>query len=185
MLRLLLIALVIAVTLAVLLGQCPKADGDPGGQVPAPGLCEYPGVGGSGMAGVLVPGYWYWCDFPTEINGSHWHCELLGAAGQAMIGFSMMFQAGLSGPVGGIVGSCTWRCPDLSMAESPNPPGAWRDPIRPTRCKTIGPNPDEVPVAVAEPIPPPAPIPPPILPAVTDPVCSNPLATVDAACGPG
>jgi hypothetical protein len=200
----------IGVPAALLLLSCPVANADIGGQVPAPGLCEYPGVGGSGMIGVLAPAYYYWCDFPTELNGSHWHCEDAGAAGQGTIGFSMMFQAGLSGPVGGIVGSCTWRCPDLTMAEAPNPPGGWKDAIRPTKCKTIGPNPHEVPAPVSEPIgeqgavpsvpfgqpqppagtpeAPPAPGMPPtgapaeILPSVTDPVCPNPDATVTSSC---
>jgi hypothetical protein len=165
--------------IAVLLSTA-VAQADPGGNIPAPGLCEYPGVGGSGM---IMSSYYYWCDFPTEINGSHWHCELGGFAITAIGGVSfMMFSAGISGQVGGINGSCTWRCPDMSMAQSPNPPGAWRDSISPTKCKTIGPNPDEVPVAVSEPIPPPVPIPPPIVPSVTDPVCPDPLATTNLQC---
>ena len=35
-------------------------------------LCQYPGVGVG--AGVIL-GRGGYCDYPTEINGSHMHCE--------------------------------------------------------------------------------------------------------------
>lgn len=138
--------------------------------------------------------YYYYCDFPTEINGSHWHCEWGGFAIQAVGGVSiMMFSAGISGNVGGLTGSCTWRCPNLTMAAPPNPPGAWKDYVAPTRCKTVGPNPD---VEAPPPVPPPPtsepPPPPPVapgppladlLPSVTNPRCSNPNATNNNGCG--
>jgi hypothetical protein len=182
---------------------CSVAHADPGGQIPAPGLCEYPGIGGSGM---IMSSYYYWCDFPTELNGSHHHCELGGFAIQANgnVGVNiMMFSAGvgISGNIGGITGSCTWRCPDNTLAQAPNPPGGWKDGIIPTKCKTIGPNPDEVPAPVSAPIaeqgavpavpfgdPPPA-VPaagaPPagLFPSVTDPVCPNPDAPTNEGCG--
>jgi hypothetical protein len=171
----------------IILFNAPAAQADVGGAVPAPGLCEYPGVCGSGM---IMNAYYYWSDFPTEINGAHWHCQWGGASIDAAAGISiMMFTAGISGHIGALNGTCTWRCPDMSLAEPPNPPGAWKDPIRPSKCKTVGPDPNappaEVAAPVADPIPPPAPIPPPILPAVTDPACPNPDATVNKACGAG
>jgi hypothetical protein len=88
------------------------------------GLCEYPGVGAAvnifGIRGLF-------CDFPTEINGSHWHCEWGGAGIGGVIGFS---DNGLSGGLagGGVGGaSCTWRCPDGTLAPPPNPPGMWKE----------------------------------------------------------
>lgn len=88
------------------------------------GLCEYPGVGVG--ANVLV-GRGYFCDFPTEINGSHWHCEYGGAGlGGGFILNGDMGSIGIAG--GGIGGaSCSWRCPDNTMAPAPNPPGAWKE----------------------------------------------------------
>ena len=60
----------------------PVTHADIGGNIPGPGLCDYPGVGSSGnVMGVN----WYYCDFPIEINGSHWHCAygiyILGGVG--------------------------------------------------------------------------------------------------------
>jgi hypothetical protein len=181
LLRLLLILLAAAITLLVLLNN-PRAHSDPGGVIPAPGLCEYPGVGSSGQ---IMNAYYYWCDFPTEINGSHHHCVLGGFVIDGSVGVSiLMFNAGVSGHIGGITGSCSWRCPDNSLAAQPNPPGGWKDPIKPIVCKSIGPNPDvEVPAPVDDPISPPTPIPSPMLPSVTDPACPNPDATVNSACG--
>jgi hypothetical protein len=77
------------------------------------------------------------CDFPTEINGSHWHCEWGGAGIGGVIGFN---DGGISGGLagGGVGGaSCTWRCPDNTLAPAPNPPGAWKTyliPV-PNACK--------------------------------------------------
>ncbi len=159
--------LAIPAVVLMLLFNSPTSKADIGGQIPAPGLCEYPGVGGSGM---IMSTYFYWCDFPTEINGSHWHCQEGGFAITAMGSVSiMMFTAGLSGQVGGIIGSCSWRCPDMSMAAQPNPPGAWKDSIITEKCKAVGPNPDE-PQPEAAPAPP-------VMPTVTDPAAPNPLAT--------
>ena len=89
--------------------------------------CDYPGVG----IGVNVLGInGVFCDFPTEINGSHWHCE----EGGVRLGIGA--GSGLSGEIAGLnvagVGqgidgeSCSWRCPDGVMAPPPNPPGAWK-----------------------------------------------------------
>ena len=167
--------------------SCAVAHADVGGAVPAPGLCEYPGVCGSGM---IMNAYYYWSDFPTEINGSHWHCQWGGGSIDAAAGISiMMFTAGISGHIGALNGTCTWRCPDMSLAAQPDPPGAWKDHITPTKCKTVGPNPDvEAPPPEPSPTPEVVPSGPPpavLLPSVTDPTCPNPDATVTRACGPG
>lgn len=121
--------------LVYLFGSAP-AYADVGGTVPAPGLCDYPGVGSSGMA---MNSYWYTCDFPIEENGSHWHCEYGGGSVVATAGVSiMMFNAGIAGNVGVITGTCSWRCPDLTLAAPPNPPGAWKNRITPVKCVAVG-----------------------------------------------
>lgn len=125
---------------------------------------------------MVMSTYVYFCDFPTEINGSHWHCELGGAALQAAVnvGVSIGFLSiggSLSGNVGAIGGSCTFRCPDMTIAATPNPPGAWKDYITPAKCKTVAPNPD------AKPDPPPDLSPSAQEPAVTNPDNPNPDAT--------
>lgn len=179
--RLLFILFVIHVFLA------PAAIAGPDGTVPSPGLCDYPGVGVS----FQVMNVWHYnCDFPTEINGSHWHCELDGVdlqgAVTAGISISMFSLAGtLSGQIGGIFGSCSWRCPDLTLARQPNPPGAWKSYLAPVECKSVGPAPPRAGDEAADRAPPPAngPVsaaqgllaPPPVPPANTNPVPGNPL----------
>ena len=197
--RLLLIALAIAITLAVLL-NCPKAGADSGnfGPGPMPGLCTYPSVCTVGGAGAIVATYWLWEDWPVESNGSHRRCHYLviSTNGNVQVGFSMMITAsvGAEGLVGGGEGGCHYVCPDGRAAkdEFPNPPGAWRDAIRPTKCQAGGPDPFAPPpppqdVPIAPPIPvqgallPDAP-PAEVLPSQTLPVCGNPDATVTTAC---
>ena len=169
-----------AAAAALLALTAPLARAEVGGEVPAPGLCEYPGVGASHMigAGPFTTVYVYVCDFPTEINGSHWHAELGGDAVQAALSAGITlgpFNAGggLTGNLGYIGGSTSWRCPDNSISEPPNPPGAWKNHITPSKCKTIAPNPD---------LPPPDPDIPPApdnhaTAAVTNPDNPNPDAT--------
>ena len=94
---------------------------------PAPAnadLCPYPGVG---VGANVLFGHGGFCDFPTEINGAHMHCETGGFSLGGGIAFTDTggFGGGVSG--GGIGGaSCSWRCPDNTMAPAPNPPGAWK-----------------------------------------------------------
>jgi hypothetical protein len=85
--------------------------------------CPYPGVGIL-QVNILGIGGGF-CDMPTEINGSHWHCQAGGINVGGVFG-------GASGPlsvggnpagIGGL--SCNWRCPDGTDAPAPNPPGAW------------------------------------------------------------
>ena len=93
--------------------------------------CVYPFVGVSATIDVLVEGGGQFCDGPMEINGSHYHCESGGgglgggAIGLAPIGGLTAGGFGGNG-IGGKGGSCTWRCPDNTMAPAPNPPQAWR-----------------------------------------------------------
>lgn len=146
----------------------PAAQADIGGNVPAPGLCDYPGVGGSGME---MGAYHYWCDFPTEENGSHWHCEYGGGAVQGVGGINIfMFSASVLTPLGVLEGSCSFRCPDSSLSAPPNPPGAWKNALTPKKC---------VPVEVAPAAEPNTGLPPwpGQLPGVTNPATPNPVTT--------
>ncbi len=88
--------------------SAPKAEAD---------YCEYPAVGYSAN---LALGTGAYCDYPTEINGSHLHCEGggFGLGGGNFQSFSIDAFG-----IGGF--SCTWRCPDNTPAPAPNPPGAW------------------------------------------------------------
>jgi hypothetical protein len=108
---------------------CSNASGDVGGQIPGPGPCAYPGIGNFGVVGEGVNAQYYvWCDEPTEINGSHRHCELAGAITEFNAGVSfMMFNAGIGGPIGFLGGSCSYRCPNNAQAQEimPNPPSVW------------------------------------------------------------
>lgn len=184
--RILAAAASVLTLLLCLFADEPRADADVGGEVPSPGLCDYPGVGTSAMIGAGPFGnvYTYYCDFPTEINGSHWHAELGGAAVQAALsaGVTLSFlniSGSISGNLGIILGSTSWRCPDMTLAEAPNPPGAWKSHITASKCKTIGANPDIPPApAAADQIAPPAPDH--ASPAVTNPDNPNPDATVNS-----
>ena len=46
-------------------------------------LCPYPGVGSGGGALFAQGGF---CDYPTEINGSHMHCEAGGFGVNGVLG---------------------------------------------------------------------------------------------------
>jgi hypothetical protein len=113
----------------------PVASAAPGGNVPGPGLCDYPGVGGSTFeAGVAT----YYCDFPIEENSTHWHCEYggwnlggpsgTGPLGGSFAGFGLTIPAG---DFGGASGNCSWRWPDNTIGPAPNPPGAWKNHLVP------------------------------------------------------
>jgi hypothetical protein len=198
--------------IVVICAGVTRADVGNAGPGPSPGLCEYPAVCGSGVDGFLIAGYYYWEDFPVELNGSHRHCEWGGGQTSGTLGFSMMVTVGATGPVGGLNGACYYVCPDMQMAAMPNPPGGWKDAIRPTKCQPIGlnpfappPPPQDVPISppiaeqgavpaapFVEPHPPAVPplgaappVTPPLaeqLPSVTNPVCPNPDATETKSC---
>src|SRR5258707_13250801 len=88
--------------------------------------CPYPGVGVlNANVGGIAGGF---CDFPTEINGAHWHCQGgsggLGLAGTGG-GVGSMGTLGLAGVGQGGGGvSCNWRCPGGTGSPAPNPPAA-------------------------------------------------------------
>jgi hypothetical protein len=148
----------LALVVPAWLASVSTAHAEVDGSVPGPGLCAYPMVGESGMDfGV----YHYVCDGPIEINGSHWHCEYGGAAGQGSVGgglslaiISLNAQVGTN--IGVLEGTCSWRCPDNNLAAAPNPPLAWQggQPMT-ARCKDIAPAP--VPMWMANPQPAPGP----------------------------
>jgi hypothetical protein len=119
-----------------------NARADVGGSVPAPGTCDYPAIGSSGLDGPGV--FHYVCDYPTEINGSHHHCQWGGAATLLTVGASMLiFNSALSTQTGIVEGVCWWACPDLSVSPPPNPVAAWQNStaLKPATCKTVAPNP--------------------------------------------
>ena len=87
-------------------------------------LCPYPGVGSGGGALFGQGGF---CDYPTEINGSHMHCEAGGFGVNGIVGASNGGGSFAFGGAGIGALSCTWRCPDGAMAPAPNPPGLWRE----------------------------------------------------------
>jgi hypothetical protein len=156
--------LVIPAVAALAFVCVPVASADIGGQVPSPGGCDYPAVGTFGAAGGE---YDFACQFPVEINGSR-HTTLFGGGmwqvtATAGVSF-MMFNASIGAqiPAGVLRGISYWACPDFSMAEAPNPPGAWKNEIHPKPCKTLAPRP--IPIGADQmPAPPPGapPIPPP------------------------
>jgi hypothetical protein len=161
-------------------------------------LCQYPGIGiGVDVGGVTGA----FCDFPTEINGAHWHCQSGGihlGIGGALTGLGNGVNAGAAGVGQGIGGlSCNWRCPDNMDAPAPNPPGAWKEYLVPMNttnyCKdhmtpngfwsaptlpTEGLPPDGGPPELQPPQPPPpkpgAPLPPPPPPGPPPPAASVP-----------
>jgi hypothetical protein len=146
------IALVIGlgILVGVIIWNPPWARSDLGnaGPGPSPGLCQYPSVCDSGVIGVGAGAvYWYWEDFPIELNGSHRHCQWGGASTEAnaSVGISMVIQAqvGVTAPLGALVGGCRYVCPSMELAAFPNPPGGWKDAIRPTKCQPIAPCPIE------------------------------------------
>lgn len=117
-----------------------KAHANVDGSIPGPGLCDYPGIGASGLDGPGV--YHYVCDMPLEINGSHHHCQYGGAATLLNAGVNLLiFQASVTTQTGVLEGACWWACPDLSISAPPNPVGAWGNYVKPVACKTVAPNP--------------------------------------------
>lgn len=163
--------------------SCPVARAGPGGNVPGPGVCDYPGVGSSTFeAGAAT----YYCDFPLEENSTHWHCEYggwnlagptgNGTIGGAFMGFGLTLPAG---DVGGASGSCSWRWPDNTIGPAPNPPGAWKNYMVPTppppehRAPPPAPEPEPGP----PPVPNPGPGEEPQTPAYTNPLFPNPGRT--------
>jgi hypothetical protein len=157
-------ALLISTLLAL---GIPIAHAGPGGSVPGPGLCDYPGIGRSINVAVIFSGESYYCVFPTEENGSQWVCYNL--AGGLMGGEFQSGGNGLGGiNIGGDTGGCDYRCPvkelpidnrdpiqtigrllQWPLAAFPNPPSAWKNALTPKPCEPL----DQQPVSAPAPVP--------------------------------
>ena len=97
--------------------------------------CNYPFVGTSVEVRVFVQANGQYCDGPTEINWSHYHCAAgdagvsgngIGIVGIPFIGGATAGIGGIGGgPIGGGGGNCEYECPDMTRAPFPNPPRAW------------------------------------------------------------
>lgn len=92
--------------------------------------CNYPFTGQGGDVNVIVDAGGQFCDGPTEVNWSHYHCE----AGGATVNFGAIALAPVGGlslggfggqGIGGRYQDCAYRCPDGFKAPFPNPPAAW------------------------------------------------------------
>lgn len=163
--------------LAVLMFLAAPARADVGGDVPAPGLCDYPSICTSGNA---FGAYDYAETWPMEVNGSNRVCLLGGAMFQGTAGVSIMFvNASVTTPLGVIRGACWYACPGplLEKADWPNPPGAWKNYLKPAVCKPVGPAPVPInpPPPPADAPPPGAPIPVPPAPQLPLPNATNPV----------
>lgn len=188
-------AVAVGIGAVIAVSTAAPARADIGGSVPSPGDCTYPSVGTFGAA---FGEYDSACQFPVEENGSR-HTTLYGGGmwqvtGTLGISF-MIFNASISAsvPTGVLRGISYWACPDFSVSEPPNPPGAWKNYLKPKPCKSIAPRPELIrempspPPGVPAPPPPPQPeiAPPPptgdtsnaATGAVTDPGQGNPAAT--------
>lgn len=92
--------------------------------------CQPPGVGTGVDVNVIADVSGQFCDGPTEINLTHLHCESggasvnIGAFALAPLAGSPLSLGGIGGGgIGGSGGGCSYRCPDNTVAPSPNPPG--------------------------------------------------------------
>lgn len=150
---------------AVLIFAAAPARASIDGSVPSPGGCDYPSVGTFGAA---FGEYDYACQFPVEENGSR-HTTLFGGgmwivSGTIGVSF-LIFNASVTAtsPAGVLRGISYWACPDFSFAEQPQPPGAWKNYLKPKPCKSIAPRPELIrdmpapPPGVPVPPPPPQP----------------------------
>lgn len=99
--------------------QEPEAKADPFGYP-----CQYPGIGfGAEIFGISGQ----FCDYPTEANGTHWHCESGGLrTGGVGVATSQGVSLGALASLGASGEGCSFRCPDGTVAPSPNPPGDWK-----------------------------------------------------------
>lgn len=106
--------------------------------------CNYPFVGTSGSVQALATGGGQYCDGPTEINGTHYHC-MSGGGGISGGGLALAPLGGLTfGAIGGSgfgisLGDCHYVCPDLFRPPDgfPNPPAAWVKPLTVTPKNNI------------------------------------------------
>lgn len=147
--------------------SAPTAQADLGGNVPGPGLCDYPGVGvghGDGGLPLLVR-------LPSRRERQSLALRVRRRRRAGVGGVNvLLFSASVITPVGVLEGSCSFRCPDGSLSAAPNPPGAWKNALTAKKC---------VPLEVAPVAEPNAALPPwpGQLPGVTNPVTPNPVTT--------
>jgi hypothetical protein len=92
--------------------------------------CNYPFVGSGADVQILLHGGGQYCDGPTEINWSHYHCASGGGGiGGGAIGLTPIGGVSIGGFGGSGIGlnmeGCRFVCPDGSTAPFPNPPAAW------------------------------------------------------------
>lgn len=93
--------------------------------------CNYPFVGTAADVNVIVEAGGQYCDGPTEINWTHYHCWSAGVT----VNIGALAFAPIAGPVsvggfggngiGGSGGQCRYVCPDGMIGPFPNPPAAW------------------------------------------------------------
>lgn len=98
--------------------------------------CNYPFVGTSADVQIIAHGGGQYCDGPTEINGTHYHCEAgSGGIGGGAIGLAPIGGLSLGGFGGSGIGvnmaDCHYVCPDMFRPPNgfPNPPAAWIKPL--------------------------------------------------------
>lgn len=98
--------------------------------------CNYPFVGTSADVDVIVHGGGQYCDGPTEINGTHYHCMSggggIGGGAIALAPIGGLSFGGFGGSgIGGNMGDCHYVCPDMFRPPDgfPNPPAAWIKPL--------------------------------------------------------
>lgn len=92
--------------------------------------CNYPFVGTGADVNLIVDAGGQYCDGPTEINWTHYHCWSGGATvnlgGFAFAPVGPLSVGGVGGNgIGGHGGQCRFVCPDGMVAPFPNPPAAW------------------------------------------------------------
>lgn len=113
------VAIAIAAGWAAIFLCVPNAHADPFAYP-----CQYPGIGyGAEVFGVSGQ----FCDYPTEVNGSHWHCESGGfRTGGVGLATGNGVSLGAISSLGASGDGCSFRCPDGTIAPAPNPPGDWK-----------------------------------------------------------
>ena len=156
----------LAALAALAVALAPPARGDIGGNPQGPGPCPYPSTGVTAWFDpVLGRGEVAYCRFPQEINGSY-YVQALG---------DYAIAGGFAGPHGGSVvlgaggggSKAGFFClaePDNGLAfldpartqeaADPNPPGAWKSEIKPSKCEPkAAPAPPPEPAPAYEPPP--------------------------------
>lgn len=106
--------------------------------------CTYPFVGSGADVDALAHGGGQYCDGPTEINGTHYHCMSGGGGiGGGALAFAPVGPLSLGGfggsGFGMSLGDCHYVCPDLFRPPDgfPNPPAAWVKPMTVTPGNNI------------------------------------------------